>query len=64
MLLEVLLRHAGQVLSQVRLLNQVWGFDFDGSSNVVETYVRHLCRKLGAQRIETVRGAGYRLIGR
>jgi DNA-binding response OmpR family regulator len=64
MLLEVLLRHAGQVLSQVRLLNQVWGFDFDGSSNVVETYVRHLRRKLGAQRIETVRGAGYRLIGR
>ena len=61
-LLEVLLRHAGQVLSQAQLLDQVWGYDFDGSSNVVETYVRHLRRKLGAERIETVRGAGYRLV--
>ncbi len=63
-LLEVLLRHAGQVLSQPQLLDQVWGYDFDGSSNVVETYVRHLRRKLGAHRIETVRGAGYRLVDR
>jgi DNA-binding response OmpR family regulator len=62
-LLEVLLRHAGQVLSQTQLLDQVWGYDFEGSSNVVETYVRHLRRKLGAHRIETVRGAGYRLVG-
>lgn len=63
-LLEVLLRHAGQVLSQTQLLDQVWGYDFEGSSNVVETYVRHLRRKLGAERIETVRGAGYRLVVR
>lgn len=61
-LLEVLLRHPGQVLSQAQLLDQVWGYDFDGSSNVVETYVGHLRRKLGADRIETVRGAGYRLV--
>jgi DNA-binding response OmpR family regulator len=61
-LLEVLLRHPGQVLSQAQLLDLVWGYDFEGASNVVETYVRHLRRKLGAQRIETVRGAGYRLV--
>ena len=61
-LLEVLLRHVGQVLSQAQLLDLVWGYDFEGASNVVETYVRHLRRKLGAQRIETVRGAGYRLV--
>jgi DNA-binding response OmpR family regulator len=61
-LLEVLLRHAGQVLSQAQLLDLVWGYDFEGASNVVETYVRHLRGKLGAQRIETVRGAGYRLV--
>jgi len=61
-LLEVLLRHPGQVLSQVQLLDRVWGYDFDGASNVVETCVRHLRRKLGAERIETVRGAGYRLV--
>ena len=60
-LAEVLARHAGQVLSQAQLLDQVWGYDFDGSSNVVEVYVRHLRKKLGAERIETVRGAGYRL---
>jgi DNA-binding response OmpR family regulator len=60
-LLEVLLRHPGQVLSQAQLLDQVWGYDFDGGSNVVETYVRHLRRKLGRDRIETVRGAGYRI---
>lgn len=62
-LLEVLLRHAGQVLSQVQLLDQVWGYDFDGGSNVVEVYIRHLRRKIGTERIETIRGAGYRLTG-
>jgi DNA-binding response OmpR family regulator len=60
-LLEVLLRHPGQVLSQAQLLDQVWGYDFDGGSNVVEVYVRHLRTKLGKERIETVRGAGYRI---
>ena len=61
-LLEVLMRHPGQVLSQTQLLDQVWGYGFDGASNVVETYVRHLRRKIGAERIQTVRRAGYRLV--
>jgi DNA-binding response OmpR family regulator len=61
-LAEVLVRHAGQVLSKAQLLDQVWGYDFEGGSNVVEVYVRHLRRKLGTERIETVRGAGYRLV--
>lgn len=60
-LLEALLRHSGSVLSQPQLLDQVWGYGFEGSSNVVETYVRHLRRKLGADVVETVRGAGYRV---
>lgn len=60
-LLEVLLRHPGHVLSQAQLLDQVWGYDFDGGSNVVEVYIRHLRTKLGRDRIETVRGAGYRI---
>jgi DNA-binding response OmpR family regulator len=61
-LLEVLMRHPGQVLSQVQLLDLVWGYGFDGASNVVETYIRHLRRKIGTERIATVRRAGYRLV--
>ena len=60
-LAEVLARHAGQVLSKAQLLDQVWGYDFDGASNVVEVYIRHLRNKIGADRIETIRHAGYRL---
>ena len=60
-LAEVFLRHADQVLSREQLLSQVWGFDFDPGSNVVDVYVRYLRRKLGDERIETVRGMGYRM---
>ncbi|MFZ1373874.1 MAG: response regulator transcription factor [Nostocoides sp.] len=60
-LLETFLRHPGQVLSREQLLSHVWGFDFDPGSNVVDVYVRYLRRKIGADAIETVRGAGYRL---
>jgi DNA-binding response OmpR family regulator len=60
-LLETFARHPGQVLSQPQLLDRVWGYDFEGSSNVVEVYVGHLRRKIGPERIQTVRGAGYRL---
>ena len=59
-LTETFMRHAGQVLSREQLLSHVWGYDFDPGSNVVEVYVRYLRRKLGEQRIETVRGMGYR----
>lgn len=60
-LLETLLRHPGQVMSREQLLDQVWGFDFAPGSNVVDVYVAQLRAKLGRDRIETVRGAGYRL---
>jgi DNA-binding response OmpR family regulator len=59
-LAETFMRHPGQVLSREQLLSHVWGYDFDPGSNVVEVYVRYLRRKLGDQRIETVRGMGYR----
>ncbi|MGN6760471.1 MAG: response regulator transcription factor [Leifsonia sp.] len=61
-LAEELLTHAGQVLSREQLLSRVWGLDFDPGSNVVDVYVRYLRGKIGAERIETVRGMGYRLI--
>ncbi|MEB4615037.1 response regulator transcription factor [Leucobacter sp. M11] len=60
-LLEVFLGHPGQVLSRDQLIGHVWGADFDPASNVVDVYVRALRGKIGPDRIETVRGAGYRL---
>ena len=62
-LLETLIRHGGQVLSQAQLLDQVWGYDRDPSSNVVEVYVGYLRKKLHRDVVETVRGAGYRFRG-
>jgi DNA-binding response OmpR family regulator len=61
-LAEMFLRHPGQVLSREQLLSHVWGYDYDPMSNVVEVYIRYLRNKIGADRIATVRGAGYRLI--
>jgi DNA-binding response OmpR family regulator len=60
-LVEILLRHPGQVLAREQILSHVWGFDFDPGSNIVDVYVRRLRRKLGNELIETVRGMGYRL---
>ncbi|WP_030622503.1 response regulator transcription factor [Streptomyces sclerotialus] len=60
-LLELFLRHPGQVLSREQILSHVWGYDFDPGSNIVDVYVRALRKKLGAERVETVRGMGYRL---
>lgn len=60
-LLEEFVRHAGEVLTREHLLSRVWGYEFDPGSNVVDVYVRYLRTKVGAARIETVRGEGYRL---
>jgi two-component system OmpR family response regulator len=64
-LLEYFMRHPGEVLSRMRLIEHVWDFAFAGDSNVVDVYVRYLREKIdrpfGADSIETVRGAGYRL---
>jgi DNA-binding response OmpR family regulator len=61
-LAEEFMRHPGQVLSHEQLLSRVWGLDFDPGSNVVGVYVRYLRAKIGSDRIETVRGMGYRLV--
>ena len=62
-MLEAFMRHPGQVLSREQLLSHVWGYDYDPGSNVVDVYVGYLRRKLGSQRIATVRGMGYVLEG-
>jgi DNA-binding response OmpR family regulator len=61
-MLEVLIRHAGQVMSREQLLSHVWGYDYDPGSNVVDVYIGYLRKKLGSGTIETARGMGYRLI--
>jgi DNA-binding response OmpR family regulator len=60
-LLHFLMQHVGEVVSRERLLSEVWGYDFDPRSNVVDVCVRRLRRRLGPDApIETVRNAGYR----
>jgi len=59
-LAEMFLRNLGHALSREQLLSQVWGYDFDPGSNIVDVYVGYLRKKLGADRIITVRGVGYR----
>ncbi len=61
-LLEYLLRHAGQVVTRTMLLENVWGFHFDPGSNVVDSHISRLRSKIGAELIQTVRGAGYRVL--
>jgi DNA-binding response OmpR family regulator len=67
-LLAYLMRHPGQVLSREQILNSVWGFDYEPGTNVLEVYVSYLRAKLrrddSEAPIETVRGAGYRLLER
>ena len=63
--LEYLIRRKGEVVSKREMLDGVWDSDFEGDSNIVEVYVRHLRNKLDRPfdraAIETLRGAGYRL---
>lgn len=61
-LARTFLEHPNQVLTRDVLLSRVWGYDYDGASNVVDVYVRYLRTKLGAERFLTVRGVGYRLV--
>lgn len=60
-LAELFFQNAGQTLSREQILDRVWGYDYDPCSNIVDVYVGYLRRKLGRDRIETVRGQGYRL---
>jgi two-component system, OmpR family, response regulator len=61
-LLECFMRYPGQVLSKTALREHVWDYAFADSSNIVEVYVGQLRKKLGMARIQTIRGAGYRLV--
>ncbi len=64
-ILETFMRRPGEVLSRFQLLEHAWDYDYENRSNVVDSYIRLLRRKIdrpfGVETIETVRGAGYRL---
>ncbi|MFH8613747.1 response regulator transcription factor [Streptomyces sp. NPDC017979] len=60
--LEQLAVRAGEVVSKAQILEHVWDFAYDGDPNIIEVYISALRRKVGAPRIQTVRGAGYRLV--
>jgi two-component system OmpR family response regulator len=59
------MRHTDEVLSRTTILEHVWDFAYDGTSNVVDVYVRYLREKIDRpfdrDTLETVRGVGYRL---
>ena len=61
-LADALFRQPGQVISRDQLLSRVWGYDTDPGSNIVDVYIGYLRKKLGKERIESVRGVGYRLV--
>jgi two-component system OmpR family response regulator len=64
-LLEVFMRHPGEVLTRYQLLEQAWDYDYENRSNIVDVYVRYLRDKIdrpfAVSQLETVRGSGYRL---
>ena len=62
-LLRILMENCNIVLDRERLINEIWGYDYDGETNVVDVYIRHLRTKIddkyGIKLIRTVRGVGY-----
>jgi two-component system response regulator MprA len=67
-LLHLFMSHPGQVLDRQTILNQVWGYDFLGETNIIEVYVRYLREKLedspsSPRYIQTIRGVGYIMKG-
>ena len=65
-LLEYFMRNPGRLITRAMAEDHIWNYDFDGTSNVVDVYIRRLRRKIDdpspRKLFETVRGAGYRLV--
>ncbi len=65
-LLEYLMRHPNQVLTRTMIAEHVWNYEFDNATNVIDVHIRNLRRKIDdpfpAKLIQTVRGAGYRVL--
>jgi DNA-binding response OmpR family regulator len=63
LLLEYLMRNTGQILTRTMILEQVWGYNFDTASNVIDVHINHLRRKIDSdlpkKLIHTIKGVGY-----
>lgn len=63
LLLEYLMRNAGQILTRTMILEQVWGYNFDTSSNIIDVHINHLRKKIDSafqqKLIHTIKGVGY-----
>ncbi len=62
-ILLILSQDPGSVVSRTEILTEVWGHGWDSDHRVIDVHVQRLRRKIGAERVETVRGFGYRLHG-
>ena len=67
-LLQLFMSHVGQALDRQTILNQVWGYDFLGETNIIEVYVRYVREKIedspsSPRYIQTIRGVGYIMKG-
>ncbi|WP_313810527.1 response regulator transcription factor [Glutamicibacter sp.] len=62
-ILLMLSRDPGVVVSRGEILTEVWGYSWDSDHRIIDVHVQRLRRKIGAERVETVRGFGYRLLG-
>lgn len=60
-LISYLAHHVGRVISRTELVEHIYDQDFDRDSNTIEVFIGRLRKKIGSDRIETVRGLGYRL---
>lgn len=60
-ILKFLLENQGRVFTRDHLLNSIWGYDFFGDEKIVNTHIKNIRKKLGAEYIETIRGVGYKI---
>lgn len=65
-LLKKFLTNPGMVFTRDKLLNDIWGYEFSGETRTVDVHIRTLRQKLGSagELIETIRGVGYRMVGK
>ena len=60
-ILKFLLENQGRVFTRDHLLNSIWGYDFFGDEKIVNTHIKNIRKKLGAEYIETIRGVAYKI---